>query len=147
MAKIPLPERGQPLDVSYIYNVVDVVNDLATQVSSAGSNYSTIDSGTAGKQNIKTSNVRVVAGYIQVVNNDNVSASAPQIFQYSFDGDFKYPPTVTATILNVSGTPSGSDATVVLTKVEPGRVFGTVKFNTAGVASVGVNLIAVGITN
>ena len=147
MAKLPLPERGQPLDVTYIYQIVDVVNDLATQVSSTSSNYTTIDSGTAGKQNIKTSDVKMVAGYTQVVNNQNVNVTDAQTFEYSFGGDFKFPPTVTATLINITGTPAGTNATVVLTKVEANRVFGSVKFNTAGVASVGVNIIAVGISN
>jgi hypothetical protein len=147
MAKIPLPERGQPLDVTYIYQVVDVINDLATQVSSTSSNYTTIDSGTAGKQNIKTSDAKIVAGYVQVVNNQNVNVTDIQTFEYNFGGDFKFPPTVTATLLNITGTPAGTNATVVLTKVESNRVFGSVKFNTAGVASVGVNIIAIGISN
>ena len=147
MAKLPLPERGQPLDVTYIYQIVDVINDLATQVSSTSSNYTTIDSGTAGKQNIKTSDAKIVAGYVQVVNNQNVNVTDIQTFEYNFGGDFKFPPTVTATLLNITGTPAGTNATVVLTKVESNRVFGTVKFNTAGVASVGVNIIAIGISN
>jgi hypothetical protein len=147
MAKLPLPERGQPLDVTYIYQIVDVVNDLATQVSSTSSNYTTIDSGTAGKQNIKTSAAKIVAGYVQVVNNQNVNVTEIQTFEYNFGGDFKFPPTVTATLVNITGTPAGTNATVVLTKVESNRVFGSVKFNTAGIASVGVNIIAIGISN
>ena len=43
MAKIPLPERGQPLDVTYIYQVVDTLNTLSTQVSDATYNYTDID--------------------------------------------------------------------------------------------------------
>ena len=31
MAKVPLPERGQPLDVTYIYQLADTLNDLSTQ--------------------------------------------------------------------------------------------------------------------
>ncbi len=34
MAKVPLPERGQPLDVTYLYQLVEAVNDLSTQVAS-----------------------------------------------------------------------------------------------------------------
>ena len=30
MAKVPLPERGQPLDVPYIYKLVDTVNQSAS---------------------------------------------------------------------------------------------------------------------
>jgi hypothetical protein len=53
MAKVPLPERGQPLDLTYIYQLVDTVNDLSTQVSSATYNYTTVDTISAGKQRKK----------------------------------------------------------------------------------------------
>jgi hypothetical protein len=43
MARIPLPERGQPLDVPYIYKLVETVNKLSTEVSSATFNYTTVD--------------------------------------------------------------------------------------------------------
>jgi hypothetical protein len=33
MAKVPLPERGQPIDVTYIYELTKAVNDLSAQVS------------------------------------------------------------------------------------------------------------------
>ena len=34
MAKVPLPERGQPLDVTYLYQLIEAVNDLSTNVAS-----------------------------------------------------------------------------------------------------------------
>ena len=43
MAQIPLPERGQPLDVTYIYQVVDALNSLTKQVSDTGAEYSVVD--------------------------------------------------------------------------------------------------------
>jgi hypothetical protein len=43
MAKLPLPERGQPLDVSYIYQLATAINDLASQISPAVYKYVTID--------------------------------------------------------------------------------------------------------
>ena len=33
MAKIPLPQRGQPLDVTYIYQLADTINDLPAPVT------------------------------------------------------------------------------------------------------------------
>lgn len=49
MAKLPLPERGQPLDVTYIYSLVDTINDLSTQNSSTASNYTEIERGNQKK--------------------------------------------------------------------------------------------------
>ena len=43
MAKIPLPQRGQPLDVTYIYQLTNAINDLSNQFSSVSNNYSKIE--------------------------------------------------------------------------------------------------------
>ena len=29
MAKVPLPERGQPLDVTYLYQLIEAVNSVS----------------------------------------------------------------------------------------------------------------------
>ena len=66
MAKIPLPERGQPLDVSYIYQLADAFNDMSDSISSNVYNYTTIDTISAGTQNIPTSQARLVAKIVNV---------------------------------------------------------------------------------
>lgn len=147
MAKVPLPERGQPLDVSYIYQLADTINDLSTQVSSATYNYTTIDSGTAGKQSVKTSETRFVGGYVSVANNSTVSASSEKTFSYSFPSDYKYAPIVTATAVNVGGTPAGQNVTVILQNITTSKVDGVVRFGASGDLSLAVNLIIIGIPN
>jgi len=147
MAKVPLPERGQPLDVTYIYQLADTINDIATQVSSATYNYTTIDTVTAGKQSIKTSDARVVGGINVVANNSAVNAGNEKQFSISFDSDFKFPPIVTATPVNLSGTPAGQNVTAVVTSVTTKGVTGIVRFNTTGEVSVSVHIIAIGIPN
>jgi hypothetical protein len=146
MAQIPLPERGQPLDVTYIYELAQAINNISNQVTSATYNYTSIDAGTGAPQNVKTSEARFVGGYKQVTNNTNVNAGEEKNDSYTFS-EFKYPPVVTATISNISGTAAGTDATVILKSVTTSRVDFVVRFNTGGVASVGVNLIAIGVTN
>ena len=84
MAKVPLPERGQPLDVTYIYQLADTINDLSTKVSSSTSNLTTVDTVSAGKQNIKTSQAKIVAGYVEIANNSSVLASSEKSFAYDF---------------------------------------------------------------
>jgi hypothetical protein len=147
MAKVPLPERGQPLDVTYIYQLADAVNNLSTQVSSATYNYTTVDTVSAGKQNIKTSEARFVAGYIEVANNSTVTASSEKTFSYDFPSDFKYAPIVTATPVNFGNTAAGQDVSIVLKTVTTSQIQGIVKFGVGGTASVAVNLIIVGIPN
>ena len=147
MAKVPLPERGQPLDVTYIYQLAEAVNDLSTQVSSATYNYTTVDTVSAGKQSVKTSEVRMIGGYVPVSNTSSVTTSSEKDFTYEFDGNFKHPPIVTATPVNTGLTPSGKNVTVVLTYVGESRVEGTVRFNSPGDLSVTIHLIILGIPN
>ena len=68
MAKIPLPERGQPLDLTYINSLADAVNTLYNQVSVSTSNYASIDTTSQDKINLKTSEIGLVAGRVEVYN-------------------------------------------------------------------------------
>lgn len=146
MAKIPLPERGQPVDLTYIGQIVKAVNELSTQVTTTNNKYVTIDTPTtAVKENVKTSDMRVIGAY-RDISNKTVIAGSQGTFSVSFSS-FKFPPVVTATLVNVSGTDAGRDASVVLTSVTASGVEGVVTFNTAGSVSVGVNIIAIGIPN
>ena len=147
MAKVPLPERGQPLDVTYIYQLAETINDLETQVSSATYNYTTIDTVSAGKQSVKTSEARVIGGYVEVANNSTVSAGNEKTFSYDFPSDFKYAPIATATPINIGNTPAGQNVTVILKSVTTSRVEGVVRFGASGDLSLNVNIIVVGIPN
>jgi hypothetical protein len=147
MAKVPLPERGQPLDVTYIYQLADTINDLSTQVSSATYNYTTIDTVSAGKQSIKTSEARMIGGYVEVANNSTVSAGNEKTFSYDFPSDFKYQPIATATPVNIGNTPAGQNVNVILKTVTTSRVEGLVRFGASGDLSLAINLIILGIPN
>jgi hypothetical protein len=144
MAKIPLPERGQPLDVTYIYSMANSLNQLSDQVSTATYNYTTIDTPTAGKQSIKTSEARVLGCSLSVASNSTVTASSTKTFSYTYGNNFKYIPVVTATPINIGGV-AGENVTVVITSVTTSNVSGIVRFNAAGNVSVDVNLIIIGI--
>jgi len=146
MAKIPLPERGQPLDVTYLYKMAEAVNDLATQVSSATYKYSAVDTFTAGQQNLKTADLKVIAKYENIYNNATVTAASEKTFSSTFP-EFKFAPIVTASIVNVGNTSSGKDTTVVLTSITTSRVDGVIKFASGGDLSIGVNLIIIGVPN
>jgi hypothetical protein len=147
MAKIPLPERGQPLDLSYIYQVATAINDISSEISPSIYKYVSIDTPTAGPQNIRASESRIIAGYLDVVSNSNVNSGNQQTFTYPFKTDFKYPPIVTATLINVGNTPAGQNVSVVLSNVSTSAIEGVVKFNSSGDLSVGINLIAIGVPN
>ena len=147
MAKVPLPERGQPLDVSYLYQLTNALNLLSDQVSTATYNYTTIDTVSAGKQNIKTSEARMIGGSITVASNSTVTASTTKTFSYTFPSDYKYTPIVTASPINTGKTSAGENVSVVLTDITRSSVNGLVRFNASGDVSVIVNLIIIGIPN
>jgi hypothetical protein len=147
MAILPVPERGQPLDVTYIYQIVKAINDLSTQVSPSTYKYVTVDTPNAGKQSVKASEARVIGGYVQVTTSTTQTAGSSQSFSYDFSSEFKFAPVVTATPVNVGNTDAGKDVMVTLKSVSTSKVEGTVKFNSGGDTSVGINLIIIGIPN
>jgi hypothetical protein len=147
MAILPVPERGQPLDVTYIYQIVKAINDLSTQVSPSTYKYVTVDTPNAGKQSVKASEARVIGGYVQVTTSTTQTAGSSQPFAYDFPSEFKFAPVVTATPVNVGNTDAGKDVTVILKSVSTSKVEGTVKFNSGGDTSIGINLVIIGIPN
>lgn len=145
MAKIPLPERGQPIDVSYIYQITNAVNQLSDQFSTTDYNYTTIDTVSYGKKDIPTSGSRIIGGRYVMAAKSRL-ADSTETFTYNFNGNFKYPPIVTATIVSTGGVGTAGDAaTVVLTAVDSNGLTGLVRFEKAGNASITVNLIIIGI--
>jgi hypothetical protein len=145
MAKLPLPERGQPLDVAYIYQVVNTINELSTQVSPATQKYVTIDTPNLGKQSVKASEARIIGGYKEVANNATYNSGQQVSRSYEFGTDFKYVPVVTATPINIGATEAGKNVSVVLTSVTTSKVDFNVTFNSTGDLSIAVNFLIVGI--
>jgi hypothetical protein len=142
MAKVPLPERGQPIDVAYIAQITNAVNQLSDKLVTTGYNYSTISG-----RDLPTSDVRVVAASISVSSGSSQTANRTQTFEFPYGIDFASVPIATATILNNGETNAGDAATVVLTNVNAHRLSGLVKFQQTGNVTTNVNLIVVGIPN
>jgi len=46
MAAIPLPERGQPLDVNYIYDMVSQINSIANTIAIRATSTSKVNENT-----------------------------------------------------------------------------------------------------
>lgn len=146
MLKIPLPDRGQPLDVTYIYQIANAINDLSNSISSATDNYTSIKTRDNGVQTSKTAQVKINAAFYDITNNETVIANATKSFSYDFDGVFKYPPIVTATVVNNNANQtSGDDISVVIRNITTSKVEGVVKFLVGGPVTTSVNIIAIGI--
>ena len=148
MAKIPLPERGQPIDLSYVYTMANAINDIAVSTSTNNTGrYTTVDTPLNGAQTVKTSEARVVGGYVKAATGSDVIVGNEISFVYNFPSDFKYAPIVTASPINIGNTTAGRNVVVILKAVTTSKVEGIVRFNTAGNVTLGVNIIAVGIAN
>jgi len=142
MARVPLPERGQPLDVSYIYSLAQAINDIAVSVAEGVNDTSKING-----QTLKTSNTRFVAVTQQVVSGEDAKAGNILGKEYLFEHEFKYPPVVTISPVNVGKNDEGSNVTVSIKEVTTSRVEYDVRYNSTGNITLSVNLIAIGVPN
>lgn len=136
---VALPQRGQLLDVSYLYTLAEAINDLYTKVPTSSNTYSKINN-----ENKKTSELKIEAKTQKVAINQTVTAGTQQSFAVTFSA-FKEPPIVIATVVDSGNTVSGKDVTVVLTNITTSSAIGTVKFGSSGNLSVDVNVVAVGL--
>jgi hypothetical protein len=147
MSKISPPERGQPLDVSYISQLGTAINELDNKISTATYQNTYIDTVSSGPQTLKTLEASVIGGYVIVASNSTVTAATTKTFQYSFPTNFKFTPIVTASVINSGKTSAGENVSVVLTDVTRSNLSGLVRFNAAGNLSIIVNLIIIGVPN
>lgn len=145
MAKVPLPDRGQPLDVTYLYQIANALNDAVDTISTATYNYTSVDTKGVGRQDVKNSNAKVYAAYKDIVTNETISSNTTRDWFIDFASEFKYPPLVTATAVNTGTSTIGNDVFAVITSVSTSRVQGIVRFNSSGNVSTSVNIIAIGL--
>jgi hypothetical protein len=145
MGKISLPDRGQPLDVTYLYQIANAINEVSNEISSATYNYTTIQTKDAGTQVIQTRAARIVAGYVRIFSNESVTEGQTKSFRFPYSSDFKYPPIATATVVNEGTSDVGDSVTVIIRSITTSEIEGIVKFNAAGQVSTGVNITAIGI--
>ena len=142
------PNQGQPIDATYLKELADAINKLAGQVSSAvTASLLTVDTVSAGKQSIQTSDARIIAGYTEVTSSSSQSNNTVD-WSYTFPPNFKYPPIVLATPINVTGSAnSGGSVSVLIKSVGQTLINGSVTFTNSGNLTIGLNLLLIGIPN
>jgi hypothetical protein len=143
MPQLPIPQRGQPLDVSYINSIVTTVNDLVKQVSPTSSNITKIIGDTTNS--IPTSQSSVLGVVKNIANSATVTAGEEKSFDIDFS--FKYPPIVVATPWNKGNTDSGKNVSVFINNVTTSKATLVAKFSASGTATVDVNVLIIGIPN
>lgn len=144
MANLPQPQRGQPIDYFYLSKIVETINALSKKAS-VNFTKSKIYTRAGDASSVNTAETMVVAKYQVVTSNEAVTAVSVRTATIDFGTTFKYPPVVTATIQSINQNNASKDAKVIITDVTTSRVSIIVNFDRNGTASVGVNIIAVGL--
>ena len=145
MAKLTVPQRGQPLDVSYMYSLVETVNQLSDIVGTT-QNVTQIVASDGKSNTVATGRAGIVGITTNVASSKTITTSENQI-PFTVSYSFKYPPIVVATPFNTGNTDAGKNVSVVITQVSSTSASFLVRFDTTGVATVDVNVLAIGIPN
>jgi hypothetical protein len=138
---IPIPQQGQPIDYSYIKQIVDSVNGI----------YSSKTVSKVNQQSLQTESVQIAAQVKTVVNNEKITPGYVKGFSVDFGTTFKSPPVVTVTAQRSVDTrnEASREVAVVIDTISPTGVTGQITFvgTSTGTASIALNVIAVGISN
>jgi len=145
--KLIVPQRGQPLDVSYINNIVTVVNELIDQGSPSAKNTTKIvrTFPQRAENMIPTPGVSIYGEVVNVANSTATTSGGEIPFKINFS--YLYPPLVVATPWNRGGTDAGKNVSIYVTNVTTSEANLVAKFSSNGTATVDVNVLVVGIPN
>ena len=103
MAQIELPDRGQPLDISYLFRIAQEINRVSELIGSSLSKIKYRDTSTPSQ--VLTSNVTFYAETQKIIDaNLSVQPNALSTFDYS--GIFKTTPVVLCSVTSVTGVSS-----------------------------------------
>jgi len=144
MSRLPTPDRGQPIDVPYLYQVATAVNSLADQIDASSERYTTVYTDESNKQDLRTSDTRFFASSRIIYSQTEVRAGELKDFSFQISG-FKFPPVVTATPVNTGTSSASNDVLAVITSITTSEIRGFIRFNSQGSVSISVNVIAIGV--
>jgi len=145
--QIPVPTRGQPIDSSFLNEMVNVINNNATAMGGRKGLALVKPTPTTPGTKTSTSNMSIFASAFQfsiTSSSVNETTSIPTLDINFGDIKFEIPPVVTATL--VTSDPGGQNAAVTISEVNTSGCKATVKFFAQGeVKSLYVHVIAIGV--
>jgi len=147
MSRLPTPDRGQPIDVPYLYQVATAINSLADQIDASAERYTTVyNRELAAPQDLRTSSTRIYAFSQELFSQTEVTAGELKEFTFSLEG-FKFPPIAVATPFNSSpgSSTASNDVLAIITSITNSEIRGFVRFNSGGLVSISINVIAIGV--
>lgn len=146
MSNLPTPDRGQPIDVPYIYNIVTAINNISDQVSASSQKYTTIYTRDSQKQDLRTADTKFFASFVDLPQQLDVNTGDTREFSFDISAlGFKYPPVATVSPVNTGTSVASNDVNVIISSVTTSRIDGFVRFNSSGKVDIAVNIIAIGI--
>jgi hypothetical protein len=140
MSRLAVPQRGQPLDVSLVYEIISSINELYTNTNR--STYSSLSSSMdlAQPNNVKTANAKIVTGLAKI---ETPTAGSETEVTFTFAGNnFSRPPIVTATPLVTNK--SLTNVTVGIKSVTTSSVRLSLSVPSGWSGSVNISVIAIG---
>ena len=139
MAQIELPDRGQPLDISYLSRIAQEINRVSEVVASSFSKIKYRDNSTPSE--LSTSNLTFYAETQKIVDG-NLSVQSNTPVQFSYSGIFKTTPVVVCSVTSETGV---SNLYVVLKAVtQNGCNANVFSSATSGAFSADVSILAIG---
>lgn len=140
MARVPVPQQGQPLDLAYISTLANAVNQLSEEGAALAQGNNFILKGRLSDTpaSYKLYGAQVIAQEIVFVAG--TSDTLEQTVSFS-PYNFSTPPIVTATLVN----PSDTEANVSLKNITSSSATVIVKFPTSENNSTSVSIMAIGV--
>lgn len=144
---IQLPQRGQPIDYSYLYQLVDQVNSVTAELSrSKTTNYFENGNPSQTRDSLSTSETKVVATTLKFTDSmKDTKDSVTKTIAFG-GGGFLYNPVVTVTP-QITESSSTFDLSTSITSITPNSV--TVKINYNGGkkqdVTIILNVLAIGV--
>lgn len=136
------PNKGQPIDYSYLRRMADAITALETQSKSVATKSSLYNTSSKGNDDASPNELVIVTRYVTMkLNANNVATVFPPV---TLGGKFVTNPVVTATPIATATTTDPEKCTISISSVSQDSVT-LVGVSTDGkVRDIGVNIIAIG---
>jgi hypothetical protein len=140
MSRLPTPQPGQPIDYSFINEIIKAVNDL----------YTTKTLSKVADASQQTDSLQLAAQFKTVISNEKVTPGYVKGFSVDFKTTFQTPPVVTVTAQRSQDTrnEASREVAIVIDNISTTGITGQITFigTSTGNATIGLNVIAVGVS-
>lgn len=145
MAILPLPQRGQPIDYDYLYQITEAINKLSNQLSVTNSGNIVDTSAGVSRKQVPVGQTVIVAKKHNLNLATSSAATVDREFEILFDTMFDYPPVVTITPKRNATSELSQVDVLVITSITTTGVKGIINTTSTGALNVELQMVAVGI--